>query len=1336
MPRPSDPSRPGVPRAGGSGGGRAAGPLGRRLLRVLAWGAIATAATVATGRAIERWRLGPTDQTALSRVAGAAGAAFDRAVGGLSHAAGALARGGGEAADEPLDVAQTRALFDQAAGLLSQMRPTLDALSVYDAAGRSVAWAGRPSALPPERLAGPAALFVAPGGLGLRLVHVEPVLSATEPRRRTGAVVAEAILARDGPLADPGAPAVLDAAPVPLALQQRYAGTQHGAPAFGFVLAGPGGRPLVNASVSPEALAELRARWRARTAGVALAVLALMLVVAAGVVRHAQEQAGDARTFLSLLLPIVALLLGARALAAWAVPAAWHWAPPPPGLGHPWLRSPADWLATCLLALALVGLTFDVVARARLLRRAARAGRTAGAAFWMAQAGAGALAGLALAAHVELLRVIVRASGAGTISFGVAPFDPVRLAVVVGLLCANAAALWFSVAVFRLAGSWWRVGRRGPLRRAAAAMVLAGAALAVALSARGLEASGGGVLLELLPPLALVLAAAAAARWVMPRYRHASQAARLTLAYLALALPTVAFYPALVSGEQAAIERTIASEYAPEVLTHRDQLRARLTRSLEQLDAVAGLPDAFVPDTAVPGAPPDADRAYFLWSQTELGRQRLTSSVELYAPQGSLVSRFALNLPAEFLATERVADLECGWDVFGEALASTDDQVLLHAGRAVCLPGGAKVGALLVHVVLDYGTLPFVADRDPAAALTRAAAAGDGDVEGPPIAFAVYGWGRTPVYPTAGTAWPISTELLLRIYRADREPFWEVLARGDRRYRVLLNNDRAGIYAIGYPLARPIDYAVTLAEIVTLSGLTFVALLAVLGTLNRLAGRHPVTGRDLLREIRRSFYRKLFLLFVAASVVPVLALALVTRNYLAGQLREGLETGAVRTASAARRVIETVVSQQRRDRNDPVAAVSDEIMVSVSRIIDQDVNVYVRDLLVATSQRDLFASGVLPTRIPADVARAIGLERQSSYVGDQRLGRLEYTLAAVPVRDGESGAILTVPLTLRQQEVESEVAALDRRVILAAVVFILLGAAIGYVTAERLGDPIQRLTRATGRIARGDLDARILSAPADELGRLVEAFNQMAEDLQHQRAELERTNRLAAWADMARQVAHDIKNPLTPIQLQAEFLKRVHADSGAPLGAVVDTCVAAILSQVTLLRSIASEFSSFASSPVARPAPTRLAEVVHEVLAPYETGLPGNVRLSVEHGPGVPEVLVDRGLLGRALVNVIENALHAMRGGGTLTVQTAAHGGGARLTVTDTGVGMEPEALERLYEPYFSTKATGTGLGLTIAKRNVELNGGTIEVDSARGRGTTVRITLPAPDPDASGTAR
>ena len=121
-------------------------------------------------------------------------------------------------------------------------------------------------------------------------------------------------------------------------------------------------------------------------------------------------------------------------------------------------------------------------------------------------------------------------------------------------------------------------------------------------------------------------------------------------------------------------------------------------------------------------------------------------------------------------------------------------------------------------------------------------------------------------------------------------------------------------------------------------------------------------------------------------------------------------------------------------------------------------------------------------------------------------------------------------------------------------------------------------------------------------GRLVEDFNRMAADLKRQRGELERTQRLEAWADMARQVAHDIKNPLTPIQLSAEHAQRVNADRGRPLSPVLDECVAAILSQVKLLRQISAEFSSFASSPTPRPEPSSVAELLEEVVAALPHG--------------------------------------------------------------------------------------------------------------------------------------
>jgi signal transduction histidine kinase len=132
------------------------------------------------------------------------------------------------------------------------------------------------------------------------------------------------------------------------------------------------------------------------------------------------------------------------------------------------------------------------------------------------------------------------------------------------------------------------------------------------------------------------------------------------------------------------------------------------------------------------------------------------------------------------------------------------------------------------------------------------------------------------------------------------------------------------------------------------------------------------------------------------------------------------------------------------------------------------------------------------------------------------------------------------------------------------------------------------------------------------------------------------------------------------------------------------------------------------------------------VVGAYRTGLKDRVEISVDISPSVPPVMIDKAVLARALTNIIENALHAMPAGGRLQLSGRPLTDEAvELTVSDTGVGMDRVALDRIFEPYFSTRASGTGLGLTIAKRNVELNGGTISVESERGRGTTVRITLP-----------
>jgi signal transduction histidine kinase len=143
--------------------------------------------------------------------------------------------------------------------------------------------------------------------------------------------------------------------------------------------------------------------------------------------------------------------------------------------------------------------------------------------------------------------------------------------------------------------------------------------------------------------------------------------------------------------------------------------------------------------------------------------------------------------------------------------------------------------------------------------------------------------------------------------------------------------------------------------------------------------------------------------------------------------------------------------------------------------------------------------------------------------------------------------------------------------------------------------------------------------------------------------------------------------------------------------------------------------------------PTSPADLAAEVVEPYRAGLPAGVALAVDVPASLPDFDVDRSLVGRALTNMIENALHAMPRGGSLHVggRLSADGRSVQLEIRDTGVGMDRASLDRIFEPYFSTKAVGTGLGLTIAKRNIEIHGGTISVDSAPGHGTAVYVEIP-----------
>ena len=195
----------------------------------------------------------------------------------------------------------------------------------------------------------------------------------------------------------------------------------------------------------------------------------------------------------------------------------------------------------------------------------------------------------------------------------------------------------------------------------------------------------------------------------------------------------------------------------------------------------------------------------------------------------------------------------------------------------------------------------------------------------------------------------------------------------------------------------------------------------------------------------------------------------------------------------------------------------------------------------------------------------------------------------------------------------------------------------------------------------------------------------------------------------------------------------MHADRGAPLGPPFDQCVRTILDQVRLLRQIASEFANFSGDLVVRPEPVALPALVEEIVAPYRMGLAGRVRFAIDIPADLPPVRADRTLLARALTNLVENAIQAMPDGGALGVTAEASGEAVALQIADTGVGMSAEGVEQAFQPSFSTKTGGSGLGLPNARRNIEVGGGAISLASAPGAGATVTVTLPRADRSAAG---
>jgi two-component system nitrogen regulation sensor histidine kinase NtrY len=338
------------------------------------------------------------------------------------------------------------------------------------------------------------------------------------------------------------------------------------------------------------------------------------------------------------------------------------------------------------------------------------------------------------------------------------------------------------------------------------------------------------------------------------------------------------------------------------------------------------------------------------------------------------------------------------------------------------------------------------------------------------------------------------------------------------------------------------------------------------------------------------------------------------------------------------------------------------------------------------------------------------------------------TETAIPLQ-GRDGRLLAILLV---ENSRAELLSLRRYIQTTAgavgVAGVLLGLMLSFWTASRVTRPLRNLASSVREVAAGNWDTRASVSSSDEVGQLARDFNGMTEQLTEQRDRMIQAERVAAWRELARRLAHELKNPLFPLQITIENLQRSRDASPEQFDEVFRESTSTLLAELGHLKTIIGRFSDFAKMPAPQLEPVDVNQLAREVMQLFEAQLraPGQpaieVKLQIEADPS--EVPADPDQLRRALRNLVLNALDAMPQGGTLTVRTSRHDSKVALEVSDTGQGLTPEECDRLFTPYYTTKQHGTGLGLAIVQSVVSDHKGTITVRSEPGKGTTFRIEL------------
>ncbi len=405
----------------------------------------------------------------------------------------------------------------------------------------------------------------------------------------------------------------------------------------------------------------------------------------------------------------------------------------------------------------------------------------------------------------------------------------------------------------------------------------------------------------------------------------------------------------------------------------------------------------------------------------------------------------------------------------------------------------------------------------------------------------------------------------------------------------------------------------------------------------------------------------------------------------------------------------------------------DHLLVKFSNVFFTDLTLYAPNgMLLATSREQVFNTGLLGRRMDPRAFHHLAVEGSSSFIHSEHIGTASFSTAYMPFRNeqGKVLAYLALPYFARQAEVQQERALTYVALVNLFTLLFLLSVVAAALITHWTTRPLALLRRGLERIGLGAGNEPIPYRGNDELGQLVQVYNRKVEELRESAMKLARSERESAWREMAKQVAHEIKNPLTPMKLNIQQFQRTWNKDLPDAKQRLDRFSTGLVEQIDALGRIAGEFSDFARMPHAQAAPIHLQEVAAAAAALFASQ--PEARVTLHQGPSLT-VLADREHLLRVFNNLIKNALQAIPEGqpGEVEIRVWQQDGEAVVEVHDNGTGIPEADRERIFQPSFTTKSSGMGLGLAMVQRMVENAGGRVWFTTEEGKGSSFFVALP-----------